>query len=150
MEDLENNIKSKVLVAQELEDLEEEFSYLETPMEKMEFIIDFAKETHCDESLISDSKYLVEGCVSRAYLKIDPKLQNSQEGIELSFFVDAMIIKGFLSMIKQILDSTKKDELNENLSMIENFSSNVGLESFLSPNRSNALHNIFKKIKQFS
>lgn len=142
-------IKTKDLVNQELKDLEEEFEYLESPMEKMEFIIEFAKEFSVDESLIDKDEFEVKGCVSRAYLKIDSKNDENKE-LELKYYADAMIIKGFFGLIKQILDDTKREDLINNVKEIEKFSSNVGLESFLSPNRSSALFNIFNKIKQFS
>lgn len=139
-------IKTKDLVIQELKDLEEEFTYLESPMEKMEFVLDFAKEGVVDESLCQDENNKVEGCVTRAYLNIN-KLDNSQ--IELQYFADALIIRGFFEIIKQILEDSKIEDLKENLKQLEIFSSNVGLSSFLSPNRANALYNIFKKIEYF-
>mgnify|MGYP006268054335 CR=1 FL=1 len=139
-------IKTKAVLIQELSDLEEEFEYLESPMEKIEFIMDFAKESEVDESLIDEEKYLVRGCVSRAYLKID--IKNSEDSsISLNYFADAMIIKGFFGLIKQLLDDSKAEDLLKNIEELKKFSSNVGLESFLSPNRSNALSNIFNKIE---
>ena len=139
-------IKTKDLVIQELKDLEEEFTYLESPMEKMEFILDFAKEGAVDESLCQDENNKVKGCVTRAYLNIN-KLDNSQ--IELQYFADALIIRGFFEIINQILTDSKIEDLKENLEEIKLFSSQIGLESFLSPNRANALYNIFKKIEYF-
>ena len=139
-------IKTKDLVTQELKDLEEEFQYLESPMEKMEFILDFAKEGVVDESISLDETNKVEGCVTRAYLKITTS-DNSQ--IQFQYFADALIIRGFFEVIKQILEDSKIEDLKENLKELQQFSSNVGLESFLSPNRANALFNIFKKIEFF-
>ena len=139
-------IKTTQLVKQELKDLEEEFEYLESPMEKMEFILDFAKEGLVDENICQDEHNKVEGCVTRAYVKIDIK-EDSQ--ITCSYFADALIIRGFFEVITQILEDSKIEDLKENLNQLQQFSSNVGLESFLSPNRANALFNIFKKIEYF-
>lgn len=135
-------IKNQKLVIQEIEDLKDEFSYLETPIEKMQFIIDLGKEHSNDESIISNENE-IPGCVSKAYVDI-----KKDETILISFYADAVIIQGFLAIITDLLNNTSADELDKNISLIEQFSSDVELQSFLSPNRSNALFNIFKKLKE--
>ncbi|MCH8519355.1 MAG: SufE family protein [Nanoarchaeota archaeon] len=143
-------IKTKELVIQELKDLEEEFEYMESPMEKMEFILEFAKEFEVDSTLVEKEEFLVRGCVSRAYVDVHIENErNSPSLITIHFFADAMIIKGFFGLIKQILDDTLQEDLKENIELIKKSSSNIGLESFLSPNRSNALYNIFNKIEMY-
>ncbi|MFT4244423.1 MAG: SufE family protein [Candidatus Woesearchaeota archaeon] len=137
-------IKTKELVKQELKDLQEEFECLESPMQKMEYILDFAKEGSVNEDVCEEHENKVEGCVTRAYLKII-SYDNSQ--IQVQYFADALIIRGFFEIIKQILENSRYEELKENLELIKLFSLHVGLESFLSPNRANALFNIFKKIE---
>ena len=44
-------MKSVDLVKQELEDLKDEFSYIETPIDKMNFIIDLGKEGNNNRSI---------------------------------------------------------------------------------------------------
>lgn len=140
-------MKSQVLLKQEIDDLIEEFNYIETPIDKMQFIIEFGTESKNDDSIVDNSNYLVEGCVSRAFLKVE---FDEDETLKLSYYADAVIIQGFFAIICDLLENTLRDELNENLNLIKEFSAKVGLQSFLSPNRSNALFNIFKKIEEFN
>lgn len=134
--------KDKKLLKQEIEDLIEEFSYLETPMEKMQFIIELGKEGESDSNVALD-EFKIEGCVSNAYLKLNDNLGD----ISISYYADALIIQGFLAIICDLLTNTSSSEIKENLELVKSFSNEVGLESFLSPNRSNALFNIFQKIE---
>lgn len=140
-------IKSREIVQKELEDLRDEFEYLESPMEKMEYILDFAKEGDVNENLCGSEVNKVEGCVTRAYLNIS---LGSELEVQFEYFADALIIRGFFELIKQIVENSRIEDLKSNLEEIKVFSSHVGLESFLSPNRANALFNIFEKIEFFA
>ena len=135
-------MKSVDLVKQELEDLKDEFSYIETPIDKMNFIIDLGKEGNNNDSIQSNENE-IQGCVSTAYINIEIE----GEELHLSYFADALIVQGFLAIICDTLEETSVHDLNKNLELIKKFSMDVGLQSFLSPNRSNALFNIFRKIE---
>lgn len=139
-------MKTQDLLQQEIDDLIEEFSYIETPIDKMQFIIEFGNEANIDENLIEDETSKIHGCVSKAYLNLD----SENDEILISFYADAVIIKGFLAIIADLLNNTSINELTKSLEKIKFFTQEVGLVSFLSPNRSNALFNIFKKIENFN
>ncbi len=141
-------MKSQELLRQEIDDLIEEFNCIETPIDKMQFIIEFGTDSENDDSIVDYSNYLVEGCVSRAFLKVE--FNKDDETLKLSYYADAVIIQGFFAIICDLLENTSILELNENLNLIKEFSAKVGLQSFLSPNRSNALFNIFRKIEEFN
>ena len=139
-------MKSQEELQQEIDDLVEEFEYIETPIDSMQFIIDFPKENGWknDTSLVGKEEYLIKGCVSIAYLNV----KNIHDEIELSYYADAVIIQGFFAVLSKLLKGTSHKELESNLQKLKFLSKTIGLESFLSPNRANALYNIFRKIEE--
>ena len=139
-------MKSSDEVTGELEELKEDFECLDSQIEKMQHIIDLAREFSNDDDS-KQKEFQIQGCVSDAFIE-SRKNSQSQE-ITIHYFADALIIQGFLALIKSVLDNSSYQDLDTNVNLIENFSKQVGLEQFLSPNRANALHNILTKLKSY-
>ena len=151
-------VKSQEVAIQEIEDLIDEFSYIDTPIEKMKFIIDLGKDMGDLEEvkeLVMQEKFKIPGCVSLAYLRVEKigiekiTIEEKEERLQLSYYADSGIIQGFLALICEILQDTSERYLKENIEHIKRFAQHVELEHFLSPNRSNALYSIFKKLEEY-
>ncbi|MFP4401934.1 MAG: SufE family protein [Candidatus Nanoarchaeia archaeon] len=142
--------KSKVAVKEVFDEIGEDIEYLESPMEKIQYILDMAKEFENSE-FAKKEEFKIQGCVSDAYIALTSIQElNNKEIVTIDYYADALIIQGFLAILKQSLDNSFKEELEENIIQFKEFSNQIGLEQFLSPNRSNALHNIIEKLQLYS
>lgn len=121
----------------------EEFSYYEDWMEKYEHIIQLGKELPIIDNTHKTDDFLIKGCQSRVWLHAEYK-----DG--LVYFTadsDAIITKGLVSLMISVLNKQKPKEIAEaNLYFIEK----IGLQSHLSPTRSNGLLSMLKQMKLFA
>jgi len=121
----------------------EEFSYYEDWMEKYEHIIQLGKELPIIDPAHKTDDLLIQGCQSRVWLHADYK-----EGIV--YFTadsDAIITKGLVSLMISVLNKQKpKDIAEADLYFIEK----IGLQSHLSPTRSNGLLSMLKQMKLYA
>ena len=121
----------------------EEFSYYEDWMEKYEHIIQLGKELPIIEESLKSDDLLIKGCQSRVWLHADYK-----DG--LAYFTadsDAILTKGLVSLMISVRNKQKpKDIAEADLYFIEK----IGLQSHLSPTRSNGLLSMLKQMKLYA
>jgi cysteine desulfuration protein SufE len=121
----------------------EEFGTFPDWMEKYEYIIQLGKELPLIEEQYKIEENLIRGCQSRVWLHPDYR-----EGrIWFTADSDALITKGLISMVVRVLSGhTPKEIVEANVYFIEA----IGLNSHLSPTRSNGLLSMLKQIKNYA
>lgn len=121
----------------------DEFSVFDDWMDKYALLIDLGNSLPpLDERYKTESK-LIEGCQSRVWLQadyVDGKIVFQGES-------DAVIVKGIVSLLIQILSGhTPQEIIDADLYFIER----VGLKEHLSPTRSNGLVAMVKQMRLYA
>ena len=118
----------------------EEFSLFDDWMDKYQYIIEMGQSLPGlqDEDKTEDN--IVNGCVSQVWLKTNP----GEEAIEYSADSDAIITKGLIAMLIRVLSGHPPEAIAQaELAFVDE----VGIRQHLSPNRSNGLNAMIKKMK---
>ncbi|MCX7834284.1 MAG: SufE family protein [Ignavibacteria bacterium] len=118
----------------------EEFSMLDDWDSKYEYIIELGKQQPPlpDKDKTEENK--VSGCQSQVWLKTefkDGKLIFNADS-------DAIITKGLIALLIRVFNNQKPEDIyNSDITFLEE----IGLMKHLSPNRSNGLLSMVKRIK---
>lgn len=111
--------------------------------EKYRYIIDQGKKLPPLSEEEKRDKFLIEGCMSRAWL-----LAEYRDGrVHYKGDSEASIVKGILSVLLSVYHDSTPDEI---LRLAPEFLKDVGIEDHLSMNRRNGLANMCKQIKLFA
>jgi cysteine desulfuration protein SufE len=130
-------------VNQIAEELVEDFDLFEDWSDKYEYIIALGKELSemKKEDKVEDN--LVRGCQSQVWLIAEEKNGN----VFFEADSDAIISKGICALLVKVFNGQPALEIvKNNLSFIDE----IGLKEHLSPNRSNGLVAMVKKIKAYA
>ena len=125
------------------EELVEDFDLFEDWSDKYEYIITLGKELSAmkKEDRVEDN--LVRGCQSQVWLTAKEKNGN----VYFEADSDAIISKGICALLVKVFNGQPALEIvKNNLSFIDK----IGLKEHLSPNRSNGLVAMVKKIKAYA
>jgi cysteine desulfuration protein SufE len=125
------------------EEIIEEFEFFSDWMEKYEHIISYGKNLKGLDDEYKTSDNLVKGCQSQVWL-----IAESRDGI-LIFDADsdAVITRGLVGLLVKVLSNHSPEEItNADLYFIDK----IGLKEHLSPNRSNGLVSMVKKMKLYA
>jgi cysteine desulfuration protein SufE len=121
----------------------EDFELFDDWEDKYEYIISLGKELEVMVEEEKTEENLVIGCQSRVWLNA------KQEGDKIIFTADsdAIISKGIIALLVKILSNQSAKEIAANdFSFIDT----IGLKEHLSPNRSNGLVGMMKKMKSYA
>lgn len=125
------------------DELIEEFAIFDEWMDKYQLLIEKGNELPPLDAQYKTESNLIEGCQSRVWLQADyrdGKVYYQGEG-------DAVITKGIISLLIQVLSGHTPEEIIESdLYFIDQ----VGLQSHLSPTRSNGLLAMLKQMKLYA
>ncbi len=121
----------------------EEFSMFDDWMDKYALLIDLGNSLEPLQEKQKNPQNIIEGCQSRVWLDaqlVDGKIIYFGES-------DAVLVKGIVSLLIQVLSKHTPDEIiNTELYFIEK----IGLREHLSPTRSNGLLAMIKQMKMFA
>lgn len=121
-----------------------EFSDLTDWMDRYAYIIDLGNTLPPYPESEKIPANIIEGCQSRVW--ISAKL-NDDKTIHFYADSDALIVKGIIALLLQVLNDRRPDEiLNADLYFIEK----IGLKEHLSPTRSNGLLAMVKQIHNYA
>ena len=119
----------------------EEFEMFPDWMEKYEHIIEIGKELDAIDEKSKVDENLIKGCQSRVWLAAG---LNEEGKVIFTADSDAIITKGLVALMIRVLSDAKPVEIAEsNLHFLEA----IGLNSHLSPTRSNGLLSMIKQMK---
>lgn len=121
----------------------EDFSAFDDWMDKYQMLIELGNSLEPLDEKYKTPQNIIEGCQSRVWLQAD-----YNDGlIHFSGESDAVIVKGLVSLLIQVLSDHTPDEiLNSELYFIEQ----IGLREHLSPTRSNGLLSMVKQMKVYA
>ena len=122
----------------------EEFSDFDEWMDSYSLLIYFGNQIEHMEEKLKTPERLIEGCQSRVWL--DATIDDSGH-IHFKADSDAMIVKGIIALLTQVLQGATPDEI---LDTPLYFIDKIGLSQHLSPTRSNALLSMVKQIKMYA
>jgi cysteine desulfuration protein SufE len=130
-----------------IEELEEEivenFSLFDSWDEKYEYIIDLGKKLPALEEEHKKDENKVRGCQSTVWLVAAYK-----DGlVEFKADSDAVIVKGLISMLIQVLSGHTPDEI---IQAKLGFIDRIGMTTHLAQTRSNGLAAMVKQMKNFA
>lgn len=121
-----------------------EFCELEDWMDRYQLLIDLGNEQEPLNEQYKTEQNLIEGCQSRVWLQAD---ETPQGTIHFQAESDALIVKGIITLLIQVLDNRTPDEiLNADLYFIDR----IGLKEHLSPTRSNGLLAMVKQMRMYA
>ena len=121
----------------------EEFSDFEDWMDKYQMLIELGNTLEPLDEKYKTPQNIIEGCQSRVWLQADYR-----DGlIHFTGESDAVIVKGIVSLLIQVLSGHTPDEiLNTELYFIDQ----IGLKEHLSPTRSNGLVSMIKQMRVYA
>ena len=123
----------------------EDFSAFEDWMDKYQMLIELGNNLEPLAEQYKTPQNLIEGCQSRVWIQAD--FDKSTGLIHFTGDSDAVIVKGLVSLIIQVLSDHTPDEiLNGELYFIEQ----IGLKEHLSPTRSNGLLAMVKQMRIYA
>lgn len=125
------------------EELIEDFDLFDDWSDKYEYLISLGKDLPSmnEEKKIEDN--IVKGCQSQVWLTAEAKDGN----VFFEADSDAIITKGIIALLVKVFNGQPAgDIVNNNLSFIDQ----IGLKDHLSPNRSNGLVAMIKKMKAYA
>ena len=122
----------------------EEFTDLEDWMDRYGYIIELGNSLPEINESLKTPDHLIEGCQSRVWL--DATL-NDEGKVEFTADSDAIIVKGIISLLIDVLnDHTPQEILDADL----HFVNDIGLSENLSPTRSNGLVAMIKQMRAYA
>ena len=125
------------------EELVEDFNLFEDWSDKYEYIISLGKELSAMKKEDKTEENLVKGCQSQVWLVAKEKDGN----VFFEADSDAIISKGICALLVRVFNGQPASEIvKNNLDFVEK----IGLKEHLSPNRSNGLVAMIKKMKAYA
>ncbi len=123
----------------------DDFSAFDDWMDKYQMLIDLGNSLEPLAEQYKTPQNLIEGCQSRVWIQAD--YDETTRLIHFTGDSDAVIVKGLVSLIIQVLsDHTPEEILDADLYFIER----IGLREHLSPTRSNGLLSMIKQMRIYA
>lgn len=121
----------------------EEFSLFDDPMDRYDYIIDIGKKLPAFPEAFRGDDFLVKGCQSAVWLHAYTK-----DGL-LYFDADSntAITKGIVSLLVRVFSGQKPNDI---LTTEPTFIEKINLRSHLSSQRSNGLNAMLQKMKWYA
>jgi cysteine desulfurase/selenocysteine lyase len=127
-----------------LEDLVEEFRDLETPEERIQYLIELGSSLPDLSSEYCTEEYRVVGCQSMVWFV--PHWDGTEFTFEASS--DAPMVRGLAAILVSAFSGKTPQAILE--FPIETIFEDLHLKSFLSPLRSNGLNSMIKRVREFA
>lgn len=125
-------------------DIVDEFSDVDDWMDRYGMIIDLGNSLPEIEEKYKTPDHLIEGCQSRVWLNAELTPEGT---IHYTADSDAIIVKGIISLLIQVLDNQTPDDI---LKADLHFFDDIGLSEHLSPTRSNGLLAMVKQMRLYA
>lgn len=123
----------------------DDFSAFDDWMDRYQMLIEMGNSLEPLDEKYKNPQNLIEGCQSRVWLQADYDQQTDL--IHFTGDSDAVIVKGLVSLVIQVLSDHTPDEiLASDLYFIEQ----IGLKENLSPTRSNGFLSMIKQMRIYA
>lgn len=127
-----------------LEELIENFSYLDNWEDRYSYLIDLGNNLENLPAEYKTPEWKVQGCQSQVWLI--PQFQDGK--IHFLGDSDAILVRGLISIVLMIYNDKSPSEIKS--IAIEDIFAKLGLEENLSPSRRNGLMSMVSKIKFYA
>ena len=127
-----------------IEELIDNFSFLDGWEEKYQYVIDLGRKLEPLDEKFKTDDWKVKGCQSQVWLV--PQIQNGV--FHFKGDSDAILVKGIISIVLLIYNDKTADEI-KNIDVTKIFVK-LGLEENLTPSRRNGMLSMVEKIKQYA
>ena len=138
-----NNVMEHKTIDEIQDEIVQEFSMFENPMDKYEYLIDIGKQLPELSAEYKTEENLVKGCQSKVWLhpfKKDGKVVYEADS-------NTVITKGLIALMVRVLSNQKpEDILKTNLEFIDK----IDLKSHLSSQRTSGLGAMIKYMKAYA
>ncbi len=125
-------------------EITDQFADIDDWMDRYAYIIDMGNSLPALPDELKTPDRLIEGCQSRVWLDADVDADGK---INFRADSDAIIVKGIISMLVEVLSGHTPDEiLNADL----HFINDIGLSEHLSPTRSNGLLAMLRQMRAYA
>ena len=130
-------------VAQAQQDVIEEFAFFDDWMDRYQYLIDMGRQLPELPAADRIEANKIKGCQSQVWFVAEP------DGERLTFHAisDAAIVSGLIALLLRIYSGRRPADI---LATPPDFVAALGLESHLSPTRSNGLASMLKAIRGFA
>ena len=122
----------------------EQFADIDDWMDRYAYIIDLGNTLPPIDESLKTPEHIIEGCQSRVWL--DARL-DSEGKVRFAADSDALIVKGIISLLVDVLDGRTPDEI---LAADLHFINDIGLAENLSPTRSNGLLAMIRQMRSYA
>ncbi|MDE6158039.1 MAG: SufE family protein [Muribaculaceae bacterium] len=126
------------------QDIIDQFADIDDWMDRYAYIIDMGNSLPPLPEELKTPDRLIEGCQSRVWLDAE---KDADGRITFRADSDAIIVKGIISMLVQVLSGHTPDEI---LGADLRFIDQIGLSEHLSPTRSNGLVAMLKQMRAYA
>ena len=126
------------------QDIIDQFADIDDWMDRYAYIIDMGNALEPLPENLKTPDRLIEGCQSRVWL--DATLDEAGN-VDFRADSDAIIVKGIISMLVEVLSGHTPDEI---LGADLRFINEIGLAEHLSPTRSNGLLALLKQMRAYA
>ena len=125
------------------QEIVEEFGFFENWMDRYQYLIDLGRRLPEFPDELRTDEHRIRGCQSQVWFVAE------REGDRLNFraISDAAIVSGLIALLLRIYSGRRPEDI---LATPPEFVSELGLESHLSPTRSNGLASMLKAIRGFA
>lgn len=132
-------------MASSIDTIIEDFAFLDDWEDRYRYVIELGRELEPLEDAARNAANKVQGCVSQVWLQTfmgdgpDPRLEFKADS-------DAHIVRGLVAIVLAIFSGRKASEIVE--TDAEDILGGLGLDEHLTPQRSNGLRAVVKRIRQ--
>lgn len=131
-------------IEEKQQELVNEFADIDDWMDRYACIIDMGNNLPALPDNLKTPDRLIEGCQSRVWLDAE---MTPDGKVEYKADSDAIIVKGIISMLVDVLSGHTPDEI---LGADLHFINDIGLAEHLSPTRSNGLVAMLKQMRAYA
>jgi cysteine desulfuration protein SufE len=136
-------MKETQSIQETIEEIKEEFAFMGDWRERFQYVIDLGKEMpKLPEDYYTD-EYKVEGCVSQVWL--EAHLEGDR--VKYRGDSDAAIVRGLVGLMVRVYSDHTPEEI---LEVPPEFLLEMGITTHLTPNRSNGLAALAKKMMTYA
>lgn len=121
----------------------DEFSLFDDPMDKYEYIIDIGKQLPAMNPKYLTDEYIVKGCQSKVWLY--PYIEDGKVFYQADS--NTVITKGIIGLLTRVLSGQKPQDI---VDAELNFIDKIDLRTHLSSQRSNGLNAMIKQMKLYA
>lgn len=126
------------------DELVDQFADIDDWMDRYAYIIDLGNALEPLPESLKTPDRLIEGCQSRVWLDAE---KTADGKVVYRADSDAIIVKGIISMLVEVLSGHTPDEI---LEADLHFINDIGLSEHLSPTRSNGLVAMMKQMRAYA